>query len=62
MYLSQVNRSLNTHKIYKNAFKRYLSGKPLPANPNSRSMHIRAINACWNWGSEERNNYQSTIS
>ena len=50
MYLSQVNRSLNTHKIYKNAFKRYLSGKPLPTNPNSRSMHIRAINACWNWG------------
>ena len=50
MYLSQVNRSLNTHNIYKNAFKRYLAGMPLPTNPNSRSMHIRAINACWNWG------------
>ena len=50
MYLSLVSRSLNTHKIYQNAFKRYLSGKPLPTNPNSRSMHIRAINACWNWG------------
>ena len=50
MYLKQVSRSLNTHKIYENAFKKYIARKPLPSNPNSRSMHIRAINACWNWG------------
>ena len=50
MYLKQVSRSLNTHKIYENAFKKHIARKPLPSNPNSRSMHIRAINACWNWG------------
>ena len=50
MYLKQVSRSLNTHKIYENAFKKHIERKPLPSNPNSRSMHIRAINACWNWG------------
>ena len=50
MYLKQVNRSINTHKIYENAFKNHIRRKPLPTNLNSRSMHIRAINACWNWG------------
>ena len=50
MYLKQVSRSSNTHKIYENAFKKHIARKPLPSNPNSRSMHIRAINACWNWG------------
>ena len=49
-FLSQKSRSLNTQKIYENAFKKHIQGKPLPSNPNSRSMHIRAINACWNWG------------
>ena len=50
MYLKQSSRSINTHKIYENAFKNHILQKPLPINPNSRSMHIRAINACWNWG------------
>ena len=50
MYLKQSSRSINTHKIYENAFKNHILQKPLPTNPNSRSMHIRAINACWNWG------------
>ena len=50
MYLKPVSRSSNTHKIYENAFKKHIARKPLPSNPNSRSMHIRAINACWNWG------------
>ena len=50
MYLKQGSRSINTHKIYENAFKNHIKRKPLPTNLNSRSMHIRAINACWNWG------------
>ena len=50
MYLKQVNRATNTQLIYENVFRQYLFGKPLPTNPNSRSIHIRAINACWNWG------------
>ena len=50
MYLTEKNRSINTQKIYENVFKCYIEGKPLPSNLNSRSMHIRAINACWNWG------------
>ena len=24
--------------------------KPLPLNPTSRSIFVRTINACWNWG------------
>ena len=49
-YLKEKGRSINTQLIYENVYKSYLTGKPLPSNPNSRSMHIRAINACWNWG------------
>ena len=49
-FLAQKNRSINTQKIYENVYKTYIAGKPLPSNPNSRSIHIRAINACWNWG------------
>ena len=36
--------------IYENVLKCYIAGKPLPSNPNSRGIHIRTINACWNWG------------
>jgi integrase len=50
IFLKQSSRSINTHKIYENAFKNHILQKPLPTNSNSRSMHIRAINACWNWG------------
>jgi len=31
-------------------FRSYQSGKPLPTNPTSRSIFVRTINACWNWG------------
>ena len=49
-FLNQKSRANSTQLIYENAYKNYLAGKPLPSNPNSRGMHIRAINACWNWG------------
>ena len=49
-YLTQVRRSKNTQLIYQNVLKQHLAGKPLPTNPNSRGIHIRTINACWNWG------------
>ena len=49
-FLKQKDRSKNTQLIYENVYKCHLAGRPLPSNPNSRSMHIRAINACWNWG------------
>ena len=49
-FLTQKNRSISTQKKYENVFKSHISGKPLPSYPNSRSIHIRAINACWNWG------------
>ena len=49
-FITQKTRSISTQKIYENVFKSHIAGKPLPSNPNSRSIHIRAINACWNWG------------
>ena len=49
-FLTQKTRSISTQKIYENVFKSHILGKPLPSNPNSRSIHIRAINAFWNWG------------
>ena len=49
-FLNQKSRANSTQLIYENAYKNYLEGKPLPSNPNSRGIHIRAINACWNWG------------
>ena len=49
-YLKEVSRAFNTQLMYENVFRQHLCGKPLPTNPNSRSIHIRAINACWNWG------------
>jgi integrase len=49
-FLKQKGRAKNTQLIYENVIKCYNSGKQLPTNPNSRSIHIRTINACWNWG------------
>ena len=49
-FLKQKCRSKNTQLIYENVIRRYNLEKPLPTNPNSRSIHIRTINACWNWG------------
>ena len=49
-FLKQKGRSKNTQSIYENVYRCHLAGRPLPSNPNSRSIHIRAINACWNWG------------
>ena len=40
----------NTYDLYRLALNRHLMGKPLPTNPTSRAIHIRHINACWNWG------------
>ena len=31
-------------------FRSYQSGQPLPLNLTSRSIFVRTINACWNWG------------
>lgn len=49
-FLTQVKRAKNTQLIYENVLKCHIAGKPLPSNPNSRGIHIRTINACWNWG------------
>jgi len=39
-----------TYDLYCLVLRTHLQGKPLPANPSSRAIHIRHINACWNWG------------
>ena len=39
-----------TYELYSLVLRTHLQGKPLPANPTSRAIHIRHINACWNWG------------
>ena len=44
------NWSERTKELNKYVFRSYQSGKPLPLNPTSRSIFIRTINACWNWG------------
>ena len=49
-FLKRKGLSKNTQLIYENVIKRYNQGNSLPTNPNSRSIHIRTINACWNWG------------
>jgi len=43
-------RAKSTQDLYEYVLKSYLSGKPLPTNPNSRAIFVRTINACWNWG------------
>ena len=40
----------NTYDLYSLVLRKHLNDEPLPANPTSRAIHIRHINACWNWG------------
>jgi len=47
---ANTKRSKNTQKLYKYILRSYINGNPLPANPNTRAIFIRTINACWNWG------------
>ena len=44
------NWSKRTKELNEYVFRSYQSGKPLPLNPTSRSIFVRTINACWNWG------------
>ena len=44
------NWSKRTKELNEYVFRFYQSGKPLPLNPTSRSIFVRTINACWNWG------------
>ena len=44
------NWSKRTNELNEYVFRSYQSGKPLPLNPTSRSIFVRTINACWNWG------------
>ena len=47
---ANTKRSKNTQKLYKYILRSYINGNPLPANPNTRAIFIRTINAWWNWG------------
>ena len=40
----------STYDLYSLVLRKHLNGEPLPANPTSRAIHIRHINACWDWG------------
>jgi len=42
--------SIRTRQEYTRYITLYNKGHPLPLNPTTRSMHVRCINACWNWG------------
>ena len=42
--------SKKTKEIYTRYINLYVAGVPLPTKPNTRSMHVRCINTCWNWG------------
>ena len=42
-------RAKSTQDLYEYVLKSYISGKPLPTNPNSRAIFVRTVNACWNW-------------
>ena len=44
------NWSKRTKELNEYVFRSYQSGKPLPLNTTSRSIFVRTINACWNWG------------
>ena len=44
------NWSNRTKELNEYVFRSYQSGKPLPLNQTSRSIFVRTINACWNWG------------
>ena len=41
-FLRQKGRAKNTQLMYENVIKCYNNGKPLPTNPNSRSIQGRA--------------------
>ena len=47
------NWSKRTKELNDYVFRSYQSGKPLPLNPTSRSIFVRTINACWNWGMKQ---------
>ena len=47
------NWSKRTKELNEYVFRSYQSGKPLPLNPTSRSIFVRTINACWNWGMKQ---------
>ena len=44
------NWSKRTKELNEYVFHSYQSSKPFPLNPTSRSIFVRTINACWNWG------------
>ena len=44
------NWSKRTRELNEYVFRSYQSCKRLPLNPTSRSIFVRTINACWNWG------------
>ena len=44
------NWSKRTKELNEYVFRSYQSGQPLPLNLTSRSIFVRTINACWNWG------------
>ena len=41
---------MNTQKIYENAFRKHIQGKPLLQSKLQKHAYQSAINACWNWG------------
>ena len=44
----------STYDLNRLILQSQLDGKPLPANPTSRAIYIRHINACWNWGLKKK--------
>ena len=42
--------SKTTYDLNESILRLHIEGRPLPANPTSRSVYIRHINQCWRWG------------
>ena len=42
--------SKSTYPLNESILRLHIAGKPLPANPTSRSVYVRHINQCWRWG------------
>ena len=42
--------SKSTYPLNESILSLHIAGKPLPANPTSRSVYVRRINQCWRWG------------
>ena len=38
-----------TYSLNESILRLQIAGKPLPANPTSRSVYVRHINQCWRW-------------